>query len=332
MSLESPWFLILAPLALAALIFYKKIRKKKPTIRFSSEKLLSEIKPSLKLKIAAHLVDLRAAALFLMILALARPVWPVAQAKVRREGIDIVLAVDVSTSMRAEDFEIGTRRMNRLDVVKDVIEDFIRRRKNDRIGMIVFASRTYTVCPLTLDKNWLLKNLDRVQIGMVGDGTAIGSGIASALNRLKDTKAEDRVIILLTDGRNNTGKIHPLTAAEMATTLAVKVYTIGAGSRGPVPYPFRDAFGRIVYKPVKIDIDEETLGKIASITGARYYRATDTASLREIYDQINRLETYQIEERGYTEYRELFPLFLFPGLIILFLEIILANTILRTIP
>lgn len=331
MSLQSPWFLILAPL-LIALVFYKRMRRKKAAIKFSSGKLLSEVETSLKVKMSGHLADLRVAVLVLIVIALARPVWPVAQAKIKTEGIDIVLAVDVSTSMRAEDFEIGGKRMNRLDVVKDVIEDFIRQRKNDKIGMVVFASRAYTVCPLTLDKNWLLKNLDRVQIGMVGDGTAIGSGIASAINRLKGTKAKDKVIILLTDGRNNTGKIHPLTAAEMAKTLGVKIYTIGAGSRGPVPYPFRDAFGRIVYKPVKIDIDEEALEKIASMTNARYYRATDTESLREIYEQINRLETYTIEEKGYTEYRELFPLFLFPGLVILFLEIILGNTILRTIP
>jgi len=331
MSFQSPWFLILAPLVLTA-IFYRKLQGKKAAIKFSSGKLLSGIEPSLKVKMSAHLTELRAAAVMLMILALARPVYPMAQSKIRTEGIDIVLAVDVSTSMRAEDFEIGTKRMNRLDVVKNVIEDFVRRRKNDKIGMVVFASRTYTVCPLTLDKNWLLKNLERVRIGMVGDGTAIGSGIASALNRLKATKAKDKVIILLTDGRSNAGKIHPLTAAEMARTLGVKIYAIGAGSKRPAPYPFRDAFGRVVYKPVNIDIDEETLEKIASITGARFYRATDTESLREIYSRIDKLETYPIEEKGYTRYRELFPLLLFPGLIILLLEIILGNTILRIIP
>jgi len=331
MILQSPWFLILAPVVIFA-VFYRKIRRKKPTIKFSSGKLLSGVEPSLKEKMSAHLTGLRVAAIMLVILALARPVYPVAQSKVRTEGTDIVLAVDVSTSMLAEDFEIGAKRMNRLDVVKNVIEDFIKRRKNDKIGMVVFASRTYTVCPLTLDSNWLFKNLERVQIGMVGDGTAIGSGLASALNRLKGTKAKDKVIILLTDGRSNAGKIHPLTAAEMAKSLGVKVYTIGAGGRGPAPYPFRNAFGRVIYKPVKIDIDEETLEKIASITGARFYRATDTESLREIYGQIDKLETYRIEEKGYTRYRELFPLFLLPGLIILLLEIILSNTILRTIP
>ncbi len=331
MIFQNPWFLILAPVILAA-VFYKRIREKNPALKFSSGKLLSGVEPSLKLKMSFHLRDLRLTALMLMILALARPVHPLEPSKIRTEGIDIVLAVDVSTSMLAEDFEIGSKRMNRLDVVKTVIEDFIRQRRNDKIGMVVFASRTYTVCPLTLDTNWLFKNIERVRIGMAGDGTAIGSGIASAINRLKGTKAKDRVIILLTDGRNNAGKIHPLTAAEMARALGIKIYTIGAGSRGPAPYPFRDAFGRIVYKPVKINIDEETLEKIASATGAQFYRATDTESLREIYGRIDKLETYPIEERGYTRSMELFPLFLFPGLIILFLEIILGNTILRTIP
>ncbi len=313
-------------------IFYRKIKRKKPAIRISSGKLLSDIKPSLRLKLTKYLKYLRLVALLLFVIALARPTTPTGEYKIKTEGIDIVLGVDVSTSMLAEDFEIGGRRLNRLEVVKDVTEGFIQSRKNDKIGMVVFASRAYTVCPLTLDKNWLLKNLERVQIGMAGDGTAIGSGIASALNRLKGTEAKDRVIILLTDGRNNAGKINPLTAAEAAKSLGVKIYTIGAGSKGPVPYPFRDNFGRVIYRPVEISIDEGTLKEIASITGGEYYRATDTERLREIYGEINKLETYPIEERGYTEYRELFPLFLIPGLIILFLEIVLSNTVLRCIP
>lgn len=313
-------------------IFYRKIKKKKPAVRISSGKLLSGIRLSLRLKLTKYLIYLRVAALLLFVIALTRPITPTGEYKIKTEGIDIVIGLDVSTSMLAEDFEVKGRRVNRLEVVKDVTEGFIQNRKNDKIGMVVFASRTYTVCPLTLDKNWLLKNLERTQIGMAGDGTAIGSGIASALNRLKGTEAKDKVIILLTDGRNNAGKINPLTAAEAAKSLGVKIYTIGAGSKGPVPYPFRDNFGRIIYRPVEISIDEETLKEIASITGGEYYRATDTERLREVYDEINKLETYPIEEKGYVEYRELFPLFLIPGLILLFLEIILANTILRAIP
>ncbi|MDD2703416.1 MAG: VWA domain-containing protein, partial [Candidatus Omnitrophica bacterium] len=195
-----------------------------------------------------------------------------------------------------------------------------------------FASRAYTVCPLTLDYGWLLDNLERVKTGLVEDGTAVGSGIAASVNRLKDAGAKSKVVILLTDGRNNTGVISPLTAAEAAKALKVKVYTIGAGSKGPVPYPVRDFFGNTVYQPVEIDIDEDTLIKIADMTGAKYFRATDTESLRKIYKEINVLEKTVIEEKGYSEYNELFAVFLVPGLLVLLLDIVLANTILRKIP
>ncbi|MFC1576688.1 VWA domain-containing protein [Candidatus Omnitrophota bacterium] len=331
MIFEDPRVLILAPIILL-LIFFAGKWHKKPAIRFSSGELLAGSKPSLRLRLAKYSGLLRLFAVLFFLLAIARPREPLEEVKTYTEGIDIVLAVDVSTSMRAEDFTIGKKRINRLDAVKDVIKDFIERRPNDKIGMIVFAGRSYTVCPLTLDHGWLLRNLDRVEIGMIEDGTAIGSGISSALNRLKDTKAKDKVIILLTDGRNNSGKISPVVAAEAARTLDVKIYTVGAGSRGFAPYPVKDKFGRIVYTRVKIDIDEDVLKKIAKKTSGRYYRATDTDRLREIYKEIDKLETYPIEEKGYLEYKELFPLFLIPGLILLFLEIILSNTIFRRIP
>jgi Ca-activated chloride channel family protein len=185
---------------------------------------------------------------------------------------------------------------------------------------------------LTVDYSWLLTNLQRISSGMLEDGTAIGSGIAASLNRLKNSKAKSKIIILLTDGRNNMGKISPLTAAEAAKALKVKIYTIGAGSKGPVPYPVRDFFGNKVYQQIEADLDEDTLSKIASITQAKYYRATDTEALRNIYSEIDRLEKTPMQEKGFQEYKELFPLFLIPGLFLLFLEIILVNTAFRKIP
>jgi len=271
-------------------------------------------------------------AVFCILLALARPQFPMEQSKIKTEGIDIVLLVDVSTSMLAEDFELDGRRVNRLEVAKDVVKDFIDGRPNDRIGIVAFAGRAYTVCPLTLDHNWLLQNLDRVKIAMVEDGTAVGSGIASALNRVKDANAKSKVIILLTDGVNNAGKISPITAAEAAKTLGIKVYAIGAGTDGLAPYPVRDFFGNTVYQPIKIEIDEATLKKIAQETNAKYFRATDTESLKHIYREIDKLEKTAIEEKGYVEYKELFPMFLIPGLILLLLEVLLTNTFLRRIP
>jgi Ca-activated chloride channel family protein len=267
-----------------------------------------------------------------MILGLARPQSPVADSKIQSEGIDIVLAIDCSTSMLAEDFMLQGKRQNRIEVVKNVVRDFIKGRKNDRIGLVVFAARAYSVCPLTLDYGWLLNNLERIKTGMIEDGTAIGSGLATSLNRLRGTKAKSKVVILLTDGRNNTGKTSPLTAAEAAKALQVKVYTIGAGARGLVPYPVKDFFGNTVYQPMQIDIDEDTLTKIASQTQAKYFRATDTESLKGIYREIDHLEKTPIEEKGYLEYRELFPLFLLAALALLFLEIILGNTYFRKIP
>jgi Ca-activated chloride channel family protein len=254
------------------------------------------------------------------------------ESSIETEGVDIVLAVDVSTTMLAEDFEAGVSRKSRVDAVKDVVREFISNRREDRIGIVAFAARAYTVSPLTLDYGWLLQNLERVKVGLIEDGTAIGSGISTALNRLKDTKAKSKVVILLTDGRNNAGKISPLTAAEAAAVLNIKVYTIGAGTKGFAPFPAKDMFGNKVYQQVKIEIDEELLKQIAGKTHAKYFRATDTKSLRDIYMEINKLEKSHIEEKGYVEYKELFHLFLIPGLALLFLEIVLNNTVLRRIP
>ncbi len=331
MTFQNPWVIILLPVA-AAVLLYSRKGKRQPALRFSTGILLDGLKPTPKLKLRKGVIILRMLALILIIIALSRPQSMLQESRIETEGIDIVLAIDTSTSMRAEDFELGGKRDNRLEVVRDVVKDFISRRHSDRIGIVAFAANAYTVSPLTLDYGWLLQNLERVKIGMTEDGTAIGSGISSALNRLKDSEAKGKVVILLTDGRNNAGKISPLTAADAARALNIKVYTIGAGSKGLVPYPAKDYFGNTVYRQVQIDIDEETLKKIAEKTKALYYRATDTTSLRNIYEEIDKIEKTPIEEKGYTEYKELFPLFLIPALALLILEVILKNTLLRRIP
>jgi len=331
MTFQHPWILLLLPVA-AAVLLYSMKGERQPAVRFSTGSLLGGLKTTLKLRLLRGIIFLRMLALFLIIIALARPQLMLQESRIETEGIDIVLAVDTSTSMLAEDFELGGKRENRLEVVRDVVKDFISRRHSDRIGIVAFAAHAYTISPLTLDYGWLMQNLERVKIGMTEDGTAIGSGISSALNRLKDSEAKGKVVILLTDGRNNAGKISPLTAADAARALNIKVYTIGAGSKGLVPYPAKDFFGNTVYRQVQIDIDEETLKKIAEKTKALYYRATDTKSLRNIYAEIDKIEKTPIEEKGYTEYKELFHLFLIPALVILLMEVILKNTVLRRIP
>jgi Ca-activated chloride channel family protein len=198
--------------------------------------------------------------------------------------------------------------------------------------LVAFAARAYTVCPLTLDYDWLIRNLQRVNIGSIEDGTAVGSAIASSVNRLKDTPAKSKIIILLTDGINNVGNIPPLTSAKIAKALGIKIYTIGVGSKGFVPYPVKTFWGEVVYQNVQIEIDEEILKNIAQETGAKYFRALDTQSLEEIYKEIDKLEKTPIQESGFQQYRELFSLFLWAGLSILILEVILSNTILRKIP
>jgi Ca-activated chloride channel homolog len=332
MNLHDAFVLILIPIITLLFLYQQKKQGAVSAFKFSSGELVGKLKGSFKLKLSQNLIYLRLLAVALLIFALARPLTPVADSKIHSEGIDIVLAIDCSTSMLAEDFRLGGQRQNRVEVVKNVVKDFIMGRKNDRIAIVAFASRAYTVCPLTLDYGWLLDNLERVKTGLVEDGTALGSGIATSLNRLKDAKAKSKVVILLTDGRNNTGKISPLTAAEAAKALKIKVYTIGAGSKGPVPYPVKDFFGNTVYQPIQIDIDEDTLMKIADMTGAKYFRATDTESLRKIYKEIDAFEKTDIEEKGYLEYNELFSVFLILALVLLLSDIILSNTILRKIP
>jgi len=333
MKFADPWVILLCVLLPLLVYITKRMRfRMQSSLRFSSQDIVKGLKPSLRVILSENLIYVRALCLVFVILAAARPQMPIEETKIFVEGIDIALAVDTSGSMRAMDFEMGGRRFDRLTVVKNVMEEFIKQRPNDRIGIVAFASLAYTVCPLTLDHDWLERNLERVKIGMIEDGTAIGAAITGALNRLKGTDAKDKIIILLTDGRNNAGKISPIAAAEAAKALGVRIYTIGAGTKGLAPYPVKDRFGDTILQPVEIEIDEELLKQIADITGGMYFRATDTDSLWDIYKEIDKLEKTEIEEVGYNRYEELFGFFLFPALILLVLEIVLSNTLLRRVP
>ncbi|MCF6158224.1 MAG: VWA domain-containing protein [wastewater metagenome] len=333
MIFRDPLTLLLIIIILPPLYYFQLRYRGGNQIVFPSLEIVKNLKPSFFQRYRRYIIMiLRSLALILLIIALARPQSGNEHTKVLTEGIDIVLAIDVSGSMLAEDFDIGGKRYNRLHVIKQVVEDFIKRRTNDRIGLVVFAGRAYTQCPMTLDYGMLLQLLEKAEIGMIEDGTAVGSAIGSSVDRLRNTKAKSKVIILLTDGRNNAGEIDPFTAAEIAKTFDVKIYTIGAGTKGLAPFPAFDIFGNKVMKQVKIDIDDDALREIARITGGSYYRATDTGSLKEIYNQIDKLEKTEAEITQYTEYKELFHYFLLPAFGLLLLELGLTKTRLRKIP
>ncbi|MCX5667993.1 MAG: VWA domain-containing protein [Candidatus Omnitrophica bacterium] len=322
------WLLLLLPVVLIV----DKSRRLGSSFVFSSEDLVKDLKPTARVRLGKSLIILRITAIALMIIALARPQAILDGSKAVSEGVDIVLDIDTSTSMLAEDFMLGPKRINRFDLVREVVKDFIRKRKDDRIGMVAFAARAYTVCPLTTDYAWLNENLDRVRVGMIEDATAVGSAIASSINRLKNSKTKSKIIILLTDGVNNAGNISPLVAAEAARALKIKIYAIAVGTKGLSPYPMKDYYGRTVYRNIPIEIDEESLRKIAETTGGKYYLATDTEKLRSIYDEISRLEKSNIEHFGYREYGELFYYFLIPGMMLLIIGIFLSNTVFLKVP
>jgi Ca-activated chloride channel family protein len=271
-------------------------------------------------------------ALALLIVALARPRHGTGSTDIEASGIDLVLTLDVSGSMEALDFKLAGKPANRLEVVKNVVAKFIGQRPNDKLGMVAFAGRPYLVSPLTLDHEFLAKRLAEVKLGQVEDGTAIGSAIASAASHLRDSTAKSRIIILLTDGVNNAGAVNPLTAAEAAKAMGIKIYTIGAGTRGEAPVPVRDGFGRTHLQTMKVEIDEEVLRAIASATGGQSFRATDTDSLAKIYDAINQLETTTRKLKQYQHYDELFLWWLAPGLGLLLLELVLNQTRYRRLP
>jgi Ca-activated chloride channel homolog len=329
--LADPWLLLLLALVPVVLSLARR-RRRTPAVRWPSLEVLRAVAPAGGARRRAILGVLRAAALGLVVVALARPQLGTATTKVHREGVDVVLAVDVSGSMLAEDFTVGGKRANRLDAVKDVVRGFVTARPEDRIGLVVFAARPYTQAPLTLDHGWLRQNLDRAKIGMIEDGTAVGSALATATNRLRASTAPSKFVVLLTDGQSNAGRITPQTAADAAAALGIKVYTIGAGTRGMAPYPVQDLFGNTVYRPVQVDVDEPTLEAIAKTTGGRYFRATDTESLRDIYEEIDAAEKAPFEAPQYLEHREMYSWLVWPALALLLLEVGLAETVLRKLP
>lgn len=270
---------------------------------------------------------LRMAAFALMVVALARPQDVEQQSRTDTEGIDIMLAIDISSSMLARDF-----KPDRLTAAKEVAGSFIADRQGDRIGLAVFAGEAFTQSPLTTDKSTLQTLLARVRSGVIEDGTAIGNGLATALNRLRESEAKSKVIILLTDGVNNRGEIAPLMAADIAADMGVKVYTIGVGKRGKAPYPAIDMFGNISYQLMDVEIDEKTLSEIASSTGGEYFRATDKQKLKAIYDQINKMEKSKVEITNLTIYHEQYLNLLLLALVLLLVEFLFSHIILKRIP
>ena len=332
MTFAHPYFLLLL-LVLPVLAWLKGRIGFQPAFLYSSVQLVRGITGITRSRAGSILLQLRWLALALFIIALARPQLGEGETKITASGIDIVVAIDLSGSMSSEDFQLQGKQVNRLMIAKDVLQKFITKRPNDRIGLVAFATDAYIAAPLTLDHDFLMQNLDRLEIAAPGkDQTAIGSALAAALNRLRELKSKSKIVILMTDGQNNAGKVPPLTAAEAAETLKVKVYTIGVGTRGLAPIPYIDAFGIKRSKPQPVDIDEDTLTQIAKRTGGKYYRADKTETLRSVYDEIDQLEKTDVEVKKYQRYRELFPLVALPGLVVLLLEVILNHTVWRKLP
>lgn len=331
MRFAQPWFLLLL-LLLPLIAWLKGKRGGQPAFLYSSVSLVKGISGVTRSHVGAILLRLRWLALALMIIGLARPQLGEGEQTVTASGVDIVVALDLSSSMKSEDFILNGQQVNRLDVAKDVLRAFIKRRANDRIGLVAFAGRPYIAAPPTLDHEFLLANLERLNIGMIEDSTAIGSALATCLNRLRELQSKSKIVVLMTDGQNNAGKVPPLTAAEAAQALGVKVYTIGIGTRGRVPVPYLNPLGYKRYRTEEVNIDEDTLKQIAKRTGGMYFRGDSSTTLRDIYGQIDRLEKTEVQVKKFQRYRELFPLVVLPGLALLLLEVILSHTVWRKLP
>jgi Ca-activated chloride channel family protein len=329
--LQPEWLWLLTLLPLVMLL--RGRRGPVAAVEFSDVGLAREVARSSRTRAGAWVWLLPLVAGALMIAGLARPQRGQSRTEVTANGIDIVLGLDVSGSMQALDFQVANRRVNRIEVVKSVVSKFIEERPNDRIGLIAFAAAPYLVSPLTLDHDWLQQNLERVSTAVgTDDGTAIGSAIAASVNRLRTTAAKSKVVILLTDGMNNTGKISPIAAAEAAKALGVKIYTIGVGVRGMAPIPVRDEAGNMHMLMDKVDVDEKTLQTVADATGGTFYRATDTDSLRKIYEKINVLEKTAQTVQKFEHYDELYSWALVPAAAILGLSLLLQHTRFRRLP
>ena len=322
------WALALLPL-LALWLGRKGAR---PAVTFSNIETARDVARATRSRWGRFLGIARWVGLALLIVGLARPQLGHASTEVQASGIDLVLAVDISGSMQALDLTEGGEPSSRLDVVKSVVAQFIKNRPNDRIALVAFSAEPYLMSPLTLDHDWLLQNLGRLQPGMIKDGTAIGSALSASVNRLRGQKAKSKLVVLLTDGQNNAGKIDPALAAQAAQALGVKVYTIGVGTKGEAPMPITDESGRTHIVMTKVDVDEGLLKTIADTTGGRFYRATDAGSLQRIYEAIDSLEKTTRNLKKYEHHEERFAWLVFPGMLLLAGEIGLGLTRFKRIP
>jgi len=330
-TFASPYsFLLFAVIPIA--IYYRKRRQFRPAMKIPDAFVIRNTQPSAVLRMRHFLPILKYAALCLLIIAMARPLWGTRQINIMTEGVNIVLAVDLSNSMAALDFKNRGKIINRLEAVKGVVQDFIAKRDGDRIGMVVFGTNAYTQLPLTRDYNTIASVLERLEIGAAGKSTAIGDAVGISLKRLEDVKSKSNIIILLTDGESNAGELSPETATEIAVQKKIKIYTVGVGTRGEAPFLVNDpVFGeRYVYQ--QVNIDEDSLKTIADKTGGLYFRAEDIEGLQKIYDTIDKLEKTQVKMKTYAEYNELYSYFLIPAFILLCLWIILSNTRFLEVP
>lgn len=327
MEFKHPLFFLF--LLIIPVVLYLLQRNRRPSaLQFSNASFSKSFQSSWRVTASKLIPWLRATVFALFVFSLARPQVVNREREHETRGVDIIISMDISGSMLAEDF----KPENRLAVAKQEAKKFIQSRENDRMGLVVFARDAFTQCPLTLDYEILISLLDQIQIGMIPDGTAIGMGIATAVNRLRESDAKSKVIILITDGENNAGKIDPITAAELAQTFKIKIYTVGVGRGGLVPFPVNDPLFGKRYVQAKVEVDEFSLKRIADITGGLFFRARDPKALSEIYAKINQLETTEVKVHEYQSYDEVFYLFLIPALLLLILEIVLRNTLLLKIP
>jgi len=323
------WLLLLLPV----LAWLQGRMGRRAAVVYSSLQLLpTGLRPA-RSAVGAWQAHLRWLTVALGVVALAQPRLTHTETSVSASGVDIMVALDLSGSMEAMDFNLRGQDVNRLDMAREVLRDFIKKRPSDRIGIVAFAGRPYVAAPLTLDHDFLLQNLERLRLGAVREynSTAIGSALATAVNRLEHVPAKSRLVILMTDGQNNAGKVPPLAAAEAAKALGIKVYTIGIGRQGQ-SYVLRQFMGRLIREPVMVDIDEETLKQIADLTGGKYYRADNTERFRQIYDEIDRLEKTEVVIKKYAHHTELAHWVMLGALAMLGLEWVLVHTWLRQLP
>ncbi|MBO4481773.1 MAG: VWA domain-containing protein [Bacteroidales bacterium] len=320
MTFAHPWILLgllLIPLMVAWWIW--RYRKQEAAVQHSDIDVFDGVNKTLRVRLRWFPYALRIIAVAAMIVALARPQSRLSRQEMKVEGIDIVMAIDISGSMLAEDFS-----PNRLEAAKKVAADFIEGRKSDRMGLVVFAGEAFTQVPLTIDHHVLLKQLGSLKSGIVRDGTALGDGLATAINRIKDSEAKSKVIILLTDGVNNQGSVDPQSAAEIAAMYGIRLYTIGVGSLGKAPYPFRDQFGRVHYQNIDVEIDEPLMQQMAASTGdGRYFRATNKKALQQIFSQIDDMEKSKIDVTQYAQTRDEHGRWLWIALIAIIAELLI---------